>query len=329
MWIIPQNHPLYSAFAQEYLDSKEALNEQSENSMSLPTWKSKPSSKLTWLRAWKRVYWIRHLFGRMLKPSMHGRFVEKYTASLADIHAPVNPLPGSERGIYTMDSFGHIYAGLSKQASLFGDSLKMWKDTFRERIRLFTAAYKIWDTQLKREYSQRKKWAHHNRESEPSSWRWPSPTSMMSDEDLETNKKRAARMKVRHRGKTGNGCGMSLATSIKRWATPSVSDEKVAFVPNNQHAQLSNQIIKWGTPTSRDYKGTSVKGSEAHLKRLSKNRLDAQIENYGQKDKATNNGPGKSRAKLNPKWSLQLMGTTFTQTWFVPLATQWLNKPPN
>ena len=32
MWIIHQNHRLYSAFAREYLDSKEALKELSGNS---------------------------------------------------------------------------------------------------------------------------------------------------------------------------------------------------------------------------------------------------------------------------------------------------------
>ncbi len=155
MWIIPSNHPLYSRFAPDYLESKEALQELASTPVSWPTWKSKPSSLQTWLRAWKRVYWIPHLFGRMLKPSMHRLFVEKYTASLAVIHVPENRLPGYEKGIYIKDSFGRLYAELSMQQDLFGASSRTWTTILRERIRLFRAAYEIWVTQLRQEYTQR------------------------------------------------------------------------------------------------------------------------------------------------------------------------------
>ena len=43
-------------------------------------WRSKPSSKQTWLRRLKKGGWITHLSTRILKPSLHESFVEKYTA---------------------------------------------------------------------------------------------------------------------------------------------------------------------------------------------------------------------------------------------------------
>lgn len=50
MWIISSSLPLYSAFARGCLASKEDLRELDAKSVSLPMWKSKPSSVQTWLR---------------------------------------------------------------------------------------------------------------------------------------------------------------------------------------------------------------------------------------------------------------------------------------
>jgi DNA modification methylase len=103
MWIIPSNLPLSSRSALEFLASKEDLNELAFNAVSLPTWKSKPSSLQTWLRAWKRVYWIPHLFGRMLKPSMHDRFVERIHGIIGGYPCPGESLAGLREG--------HLYKG--------------------------------------------------------------------------------------------------------------------------------------------------------------------------------------------------------------------------
>src|ERR1700747_1185677 len=110
MWIIPSNHPLYSAFAQECVASKEDLsellveygnittqvpiNENEEGPVKTKTvvvsalplfWKSKPLSATIWLSKWNKVYWLPRLFGRTLKLSQQSNFTEKYTESLADI----------------------------------------------------------------------------------------------------------------------------------------------------------------------------------------------------------------------------------------------------
>ena len=116
MWIIPSTHPLYQ-FAPDCVASKEDLNAHwGTLSVSPLMWKSKPLSLKTFWRQWKRVWWMRHLSGRILKPSMQNIFTEKLAASLADIHAPGKVSRGSGSYISTTDSFGRIYAGLSMQA---------------------------------------------------------------------------------------------------------------------------------------------------------------------------------------------------------------------
>lgn len=306
MWIIPSNLPLSSAFAPEYLESSEDLKELASIPVSWPTWKSKPTSLQTWLRAWKRVYWIQHLFGRMLKPSMHDRFVDEYTASLEVIHAQVNPSPGYEKAISIKDSFGRLYEDLSRQPDLFSVSSRTWMTTLRERIRLYKEAYVIWVTGLRQEYTRRRKLALLMRESDCSSLRWPTATTMDTEQEPDKLLERAARLKAKHNGKngttySGNGCGMSLGTAVKNWATPA----------------------------ARDWKGSHAENSQGFLMRLNHSRgvsLTEQIQRLGQQDKDSINTTGKSRAQLNPAWVAQLMGTTLEKIFFVPLVTQSWSK---
>src|SRR6185437_6207073 len=87
MWIIPSNlRQLYPSVPAEAA-SIEELSELLDASEPLLMWKSKPLSSKTFWRAWKRVYWIRHLSGRILRPSLGNTFAEKWTSLWADIPA--------------------------------------------------------------------------------------------------------------------------------------------------------------------------------------------------------------------------------------------------
>lgn len=217
MWIIPSNHRLYSRFARGFLASREDLSVLSEASTSWPTWRSKRSSLQTYWRGWKRVSWIPPLFGRTLKPSMHVRFVERYTASLPVIHVPENRSPGYGRGIYTKDSFGRLYAGLLATQDLFGVGSKTSMITSRELTRLYSEAYAIWVTQLKREYSRRLRSARHRIGADSSYLLWPTPcaSDWRGAESIENWTKRRDRKKQRF----GGGMGMTLSTAVARWET--------------------------------------------------------------------------------------------------------------
>lgn len=153
MWIIPSTHPLYSAFAQEVVDSKEDLNELLQNYgeikikkvskeeplkettttvSGLPLlWKSDLLNAKTWYRQWKGVFWLQRLFGRTLKPFRHKDFETRYTESLEVIHANHSLKQDNEKEKKTQDTFGRLYENTFAQSDLFGASLKMSKGISR------------------------------------------------------------------------------------------------------------------------------------------------------------------------------------------------------
>lgn len=308
MWIIPSNHPLYSAFAPEFLASKEDLKELSDQSISWPTWKSKPSSLPTWLRAWNRVYWIQHLFGRMLKPSMHSHFMEKYTASLEVIHAPVNRLPGFEKAIFIKDSFGLLLEKLSQQLDLFGVSSKTWTTTLQVRIQLYKEAYAIWVTQLRQEYTQRMKLVHHMNGKGCSSW----PSPMAQD----------------FGGGTRGDFSPKLSMVVKNYPTPDAQDYKHPGQSQGrrQMSRLNKVVtINWPTPTANE-NSYRLSGNTQQSNSLSA-IMRRSVLGPGQLLQDPGHTASKNREQLNPAWVAQLMGTTLEKTFFVPMVIAWSNKP--
>ena len=218
MWIIPSNLPLSSASALEFLESKEDLAESALSAELLPMWKSSHSSLRTWSQRWNKVYWLPHLFGRMLKPSMDFLFVERYTALLEVIHAPENRSPGYEKGIFIKDSFGRLYAELSQQQNLFGAFSKTWTTTLRERIQLYNAAYEIWVTQLRQESILRRKQELHMRgNGYSSSVSWSTPTVMATRKNMDIQEVLRIQKELKARKKNGNGFGLNLFQQVRMW----------------------------------------------------------------------------------------------------------------
>jgi len=175
MWIIPSNHPLYSAFVPEFLASKEDWNELSAASPLPLTVKSKPLSVQTWLQGWNRVYWRQHLSGRMLKHSQHNIFTEKYTASLADIHVSHLVTPASEEEQTTPGTFGLISQVISAQFSRTGASSKTLPAISPSDTSRLKENWKEWAIQLRKEYTQRLKLARPIEEKDYLSLQWPTP----------------------------------------------------------------------------------------------------------------------------------------------------------
>lgn len=301
MWIIPSNLPLSSRSALEFLGSKEALKELGSTPVSWPTWKSKPSSLQTWLRAWKRVYWIQHLFGRTLKPSMHDHFVEEYTASLAVIHVPENPLPGYEKAISIKDSFGRLYAALSQQQDLFSASSKTWMTTLRERTRLYNAAYEIWVTGLRAEYTQRRKLAQLRNVNGSLSSPWPTPTTPNGGRGLP----KSFQMRGNQMYNGDRKVQIHLHHAVKLWATPSA---KLTGESAENYLKRKSAYDSQKKRNAATFRGAG---------------LDIQVSQWA---RVTNNTRGKNEEKLNPAWVAQLMGTTLEKIFFVPLATQSWSK---
>ena len=334
MWIIPNNFPLASRFATASEDWTKDLSELSESFATSALWRSKPYSPRTWSQRWKRVKWIRVLFGRTLKRSQHTSFETALTGYLEGIPVRRSALQESEKGPRTLDTFGRILSESSKQFDLFAASSKTSTITLHSGFQKFMSLYREWVTSLRLEYSRRKKLAHHTRGSGYLYWQnWPTLTVMMPDQQKEQFQKRADRLKARHNGKngtkrSGNGVGPNLAMVV-RWNTPRtretgesadayLSRMRKSTNPKNfnkkKPATLSSQV-NWNTPTNRDYKGQTGFYNQVDLPTQVGHQDPESLNRHG-------NPRGQFPERLNPAWVCELMGTTFEKTFFVHLETQ-------
>jgi len=217
MWIIPKNHQLFSHFALDMVESKEDLTLQELNIESSLMWRSKPTPLQTWLRRWKRIGWLRHLFTRILKPSQRISFEIELTSSLAGIPASRFPQQDSEREQMTPDTSGPLSSDTSKQLDLFDASLKTSKDILASDYEKSSKTWKASVTQRRGEYSARLKSAHLIRESESISLPTPAATSYGSNQGGAAGRTG----KVRH----------SLESMAKHnlWPTPTARDWKGGY----------------------------------------------------------------------------------------------------
>lgn len=180
MWILPRNHKLSSAYAPEAWGLKEELNARQGKNFTLPLmWRSKPLSLKTWSSKWREVLWLRHLFGRMLKPSLTEDFTKKYTASLPVIHASRSASRGKSEAQKINGTFGLIYLKSLKQLNLFGAFSKTSLGILTLDSTKWQDAFKNWAIQLKQDCLQRKKLARPRPGSGCSSTHnWATPTVM-------------------------------------------------------------------------------------------------------------------------------------------------------
>ena len=167
MWIVPNNHLLHSRFALDTVESKEDLSLLESSLMSSLMWRSKPSPLRTWSQRWSRESWLRHLFGRTLKPCQWSRFETELTSSLAATHASLLVPQGSVKEIKMSkdDISGPISETSSEQYDLFGFSAKTSKVISQSACEKSLVTWKALVTQRRLEYSARLKLAHLTRES--------------------------------------------------------------------------------------------------------------------------------------------------------------------
>ena len=286
MWIVPKNLQLSLGLSAQDMevsnsDSNESLAHSCEQHF---TWRGKPSLVRTWLQRWKKVTWMQHLFGRILKLSMQNRFEAEYISSLLAIPANHSQLQENEKEQMTPDIFGRILNESFRQLDLFGVSLKTSQDTLQLDSPQFTEAYEIWVTQLRLDCLQRQKSVRRISGSDCLSW--PTPDVTNKEESAETAKKRMALHK-----KTGRPTGGTRNLhQVVNWATPEAQNQEGYQTMNGKvYPRLGTQA-KWPTPNCRDC---------TREKSIKRDRLP---------DLVRNNTNGKSGGKLNPDWVEQLMG---------------------
>ncbi len=172
MWIIPKNLDV-SHSVRVTLELNWDLSELSKICEQSLMWRSKHSLARTWLQRLKRVSWMQHLSGRILKPLMDSRFETEYTSSLAVIPVSRSVAPESEKEQATLDTFGRIYSNTFVQLDLFGASSKTSQGTSHLDSKRFSQAYETWVTKLRQDCLQRKKLAHLIRENDYLFWQTP------------------------------------------------------------------------------------------------------------------------------------------------------------
>ena len=296
MWILPKNISDTFHFAVDTkelgLDSEEFFQTCEKSLM----WRSKPSQSPTWLRRWKRIKYLQHLSGRILKPFHTKSFLDKLTSSLGDFHANLFPMQEAEKELKTQDTFTPTSAMESEDVDQDLFSWKTLKESSVPKQRqdevfcsMSSKTWKAWVTSARQEYSQRVKLAHHTRGNGSLSW----PTASVSDPEGGSQADRvewtAKGAKLRKKGKPNVTYGAKLRDAVE-----------------------SYKQKNWPTPASRDHKGTNsiehIMGNTAS-KRGHMGQLPNAILKDGLADQENPNTTGKNQGQhLNPNWVEQLMG---------------------
>ena len=309
MWIIPKTWQPYSACAADTVGSIEALSWQGLELESSLMWRSKPTQLQTWCRRWKRVSWLRHLFGRISKPCHFSRIEAALTSWLVGIHANRLAVPAKDLGRMTPDTSGQTSPESSKQLDLFDVSLKTSRDTLPKGSVTSSATWADWVTEQRGEYSARLQSWHLTREKGFSSWPTPSARDWkdgpgMAMQSIDKNGKKRNRTEQLARkvyslwptptqdsassrtGKYKQG-GTGLQVAVKLWPTPTTAEAtKISCQPNHGQQGLSNHQSIQGQPT----------------------RPKMDKSQCGQPGLTRHSMTGKSAGLLNPGWVEQLMG---------------------
>jgi hypothetical protein len=188
MWILPKqlHTSRYVADMTELgLDSEE-FGQQSERSL---MWRSNPSQQRTWSQRWKRVSWMRHLSGRILKHSQRGDFEDAWTSSVRDSRANHSVVREQEQQTTTpdtsgltfdnqLDLFDHGWLCLKTSKESSAPNSKGQDGTTQKEHRFCSMSLENWKEQVtavRGEYSQRVKLELPTSGSGSSSLGWQTP----------------------------------------------------------------------------------------------------------------------------------------------------------
>jgi len=236
MWIIPNNYPLYSAFAQDMVASKEDLTLLESSIESSLMWRSKPSRLHSWLQRWNRVSWLRHLFGRTLKPSRQKSFEIALTSLLEAIPVRDSPKLDGAKELKTNDTSGRLSGMQFDLFDLVDVSSKTSRDTLRWDSPLLSQIWRRRVIEQRGEYSQRLKSALRTRGRESSLWLTPRATDTNKGEGNSTF---TARM-----GDRTENVAQSLPAQVnnpRTWPTPSADQA-------GEGPMLNELLTKEGEP---------------------------------------------------------------------------------
>lgn len=229
-------------------------------------WRGKPSPSRTWFQRCNRVSYIRLLCGAMPEPSTADAGVAAWTASLAASRASRTALPDASRGGSTSATCGPTRGASSSSRDAGSCSSKTSPACSRRGLtkslepKGFGETYASWVSRLRQDCSRRRNAARRTSASASSSSAWPTASAdFLTGDTKESYEARAARLKAKHKGRTGNGAGMTLSTAAQIWPTPTAND----FKGSGPTLQRSDGKMRgdrldyaaeqlWSTPRSAD-----------------------------------------------------------------------------
>ena len=349
MWIIPKT---LSAFVP---DTEGLKLESSELAWMLEqsvTMRSKHSLKQTWLRRLKRGGFLVHLSGRILKPSQHQSFEEKFTDSLEDIHVSHSQALESEKEKKIQDTCGLTSSSTSGQLDLFGAFGKMSQDTPRWGYGESCPIWKKKVIELRQAYSQRKKLARHTKGNECSSLRnYPTPEahtvekySLQKDGQKKTQRSRnltamainGELAKGMRKGETEIGTAIH-ADCLSSEDVDAIMEKCNAKNVENGHTHFTTicqkmdaSIVEQNWPTPRAQESTESYETLSKRKAGTMN-MTAMVKLHGPpaQEKSSTSGKNHGSPKLNPNWVEQLMGLSTGWTDLGSWGMELSPKPQN
>jgi hypothetical protein len=170
MWIVPKT---LSAFVQDTEVWSGVSEERAWMLEQSVTANGKHMSKQYWLKRLKKGDSILLQYGQTLRPSHQQNFTERYTDSLADIHANRLVALEKEKAKRIQGTCGQELENTPGQLEFNGFSPKMSKDTYRLDSPQSSAIWKKMVTRRRGEYLVRRKLVRHTKGSEFTSWPTP------------------------------------------------------------------------------------------------------------------------------------------------------------
>ena len=283
MWIIPTNFHMPN-FAPDTVGSESLSKEFFHLAAVSLMWRSKPTLAQIWRLRAKDTPWVRRLFGRTLKPSTRTDFEIAYSSSLPDIRASLSVMPAGVGGARIQDTYGRIARKLSEQQTLPLFGSKTCEGTSLSDSKRSHKIYTTWVTELKREYSARRKLVRPTAANV--SLFLPTPTTHagynLSSPDA----------KIRY--------GLNMMERHNLWPTPRARESgdytRDQGKKGKERLTLTGAARFWGPPKASDSKGSCRFGTKGHLRDAARSNLKAQVMEPG------------VVGQLNPTWVEWLMG---------------------
>ena len=209
----------------------------------------KHSPPQLWLRRWKKDGWIRRLSGAISEPLTASRGVARWIGSLAVSPASPTASPVSSAELPTGEISGPLPQGSYETSDPASSSWRMFQESVGITSTPSDLSFKQWDTELRKDYSLRRKSVRPTSASGFSSWHTPA-----SDMSTSHGGRWNGRYYIKKNGRKESS---TLTHQTARWDPPPAEIGTITV--------LMDAITRmWPTQTARDAYAPSDADAERH-----------------------------------------------------------------